>query len=516
MALVLTGTVVTFDGEGRVLDPGRLYIGDDGKLAAVASPADPEPAGFSAARRLDVDGVIYPGLVDLHSHMAYNTLPLWEAPSVPYLHHDRWVDEKDPPDYAGTITWPARVLQHAAPEALLKYVEVKALVGGTTALQGAPSTTRPVDGWLVRVIDKERFGSDRDRVRSSALQKRVEQLRVDAKKLRDEGGVLIYHVAEGPSGSIVHREFTDLDTAGCLRPGLIGVHATALGEADFDLWQGSVRQVDPSQRATVVWSPFSNLWLYEKTTDVAAAHAKKLRIALGSDWSPSGTKHVLGELKVADLLNKRRFDRLFTNAELCEMVTANPGDALSPAGGQLGRLQAGAEADVIVVERHRQSLHRNLIQATERHIQLVVVRGRPHYGTPELMKAAGASRPNTITVCGLKRAVLVRMPGRTDATLTWPGVHRALAAVRSDPVGSYRASVEALAAWGGPLDVPDAPLVIFGDMPEGDLGALGATGEIPVDTTIPPLDTLEHDAAFFAALDRAGPPELPRLATYYS
>jgi 5-methylthioadenosine/S-adenosylhomocysteine deaminase len=515
VALVLSGTVVTFDRDARILRPGRVYLGDDGKLAGVGAPSDPVPTGFSNARQLDVDGVIYPGLVDLHSHMAYNTLPLWEAPRVPYLHHDRWVDEEHPPDYASTITWPSRVVQQAAAEALIKYVEVKALVGGTTALQGAPDTTRAVDGWLVRVVDKETFGTNRDLVRTSALQKRVDLLRADARKLRDEGGVLIYHVAEGPVGSIVHQEFGDLDTAGCLRPGLIGVHATALQSTDFESWQQKVKDIDANERATVVWSPFSNLWLYEQTTDVVEARKKGLRIALGSDWAPSGTKHVLGEVKVADLLNKRRFDRLFTNVELCEMVTSNPGDALSSAGGQLGRLQTGAEADVVVVERHKQDLHRNLIDATEEHIQLVVVRGKPFYGTPEHMKAAGASRPNTIRVRGLKRAVLVRMPGRKDATLTWPGVLRALDAVRRDPVGSWNSSLDALAAWGGPLDAPDAPLLIFGDMPQGNLGALGATGEIPSDVKVPAPDSLEHDQAFFAAIARANPPELAGLADYY-
>src|SRR4030095_4726406 len=113
------------------------------------------------ARQLDVDGVIYPGLIDLHSHMAYNTLPLWEAPRVPYLHHDRWVDEEHAPDYASTITWPSRVLQQAAAEALIKYVEVKALVGGTTALQGAPDTTRAVEGWLVPVVGTDASAAKR-------------------------------------------------------------------------------------------------------------------------------------------------------------------------------------------------------------------------------------------------------------------------------------------------------------------------------------------------------------------
>ena len=40
------------------------------------------------------------------------------------------------------------------------------------------------------------------------------------------------------------------------------------------------------------------------TTDVLAARAAGVRICLGADWSPSGSKNLLGELKVADLWNK--------------------------------------------------------------------------------------------------------------------------------------------------------------------------------------------------------------------
>jgi 5-methylthioadenosine/S-adenosylhomocysteine deaminase len=512
VALVLKGTVVTFDRAARVLDPGAVYLGDDGLITAVSPAAESAPPGFSAARVVNTKGVIYPGLIDLHNHVAYNTLPLWVAPSAPYLHHDRWPDE---PDYSSKITWPARVLQQAAPEALLKYVEVRALVGGATSIQGAPRSTRKVDGWLVRVVDNQRFGTAKDLIRCATLQKRPQQLRIEAEKLRD-GSVLIYHVGEGKGGSIVTREFSDLGGNGCLQPGLVGVHATALTDADFRRWQDAVRAIDADQRATIVWSPFSNLWLYHVTTDVVAAHTRGVRIALGSDWSPSGTKNILGELKVADLVNKQLFEKAFSDAELCEMVTANPGDALAVAWGpRMGRLEAGSEADLVVLEQHRQNVHRNLIQATEQHVRLVVIRGKPFYGTKSLMEAAGASGANAITVAGESRSVVVRMPNRTDATLSWPQVKRALETVRRDPVAAWKSAQDALAAWGGPLDDPEAPLVLFGDMPEGDLGALGAAGVPPADLAIPPLDSLEHDQPFFTAIRNANPPELSRLERYY-
>ncbi|MFF8288859.1 amidohydrolase family protein [Streptomyces sp. NPDC016309] len=516
MALVLLGTVVTFDDDHRILDPGAVYVGDDGRLDAVRLAGQDPPAGYSDAPRIDTEGLILPGLIDLHNHIAYNTLPLWEAVGVPYAHHDRWVDEKDPPDYSTAVTWPARVLQQAAPEALLKYVEVKALAGGTTTIQGAPLSTRPVNGWMLRIVDNEKLPAGTDMVMTAALQRDAEELRDVRAPMLDGTRVLIYHVAEGRKGSLVHREFDDLEP--CLRPGLIGVHGTALAAADFTKWRDAVAAVNAAEKGTLVWSPFSNHWLYHETTDVVAAHKKGLRIALGSDWSPSGTKHVLGELKVADAVNRHDLGGHFTDRDLCDMVTANPGDALATAWGpHVGRLRRGSAADLLVLEHHdpAEDPYRNLIGATERHVRLVMVRGRPFYGTQALMTAAGATDTDPLTVAGVKRRVVVRRPDRTDARLDWPGVKRALEKVRQDPVAAWRAAQDALAEWGGPLDDPDAPLVLFGDMPEGDLGAFGAAGEVPLDLVIPRLDPPAHDAAYFAAVARSGVPRLQHLAEYY-
>ncbi len=155
------------------------------------------------------------------------------------------------------------------------------------------------------------------------------------------------------------------------------------------------------------------------------------------------------------------------------MVTANPGDALAVAWGpQIGRIRAGNAADILVCERHDPDPYRNLIEATEQHVQLVLVRGTPFYGTRPLMNAAGAQAPDLITVRGQQRALVVRQPGRPDATLDWPEVRAALGAVRDDPHTAWQDSQDALAAWGGSLDDPDAPLALFGDMPEGDSACL--------------------------------------------
>jgi imidazolonepropionase-like amidohydrolase len=119
----------------------------------------------------------------------------------------------------------------------------------------------------------------------------------------------------------------------------------------------------------------------------AIAHAKisGLRLCLGSDWAPSGTTNVLWELKVADLWNQANHSRC-SPQELCELVTANPGDALAQVWPHpVGRLVPGAAAYLVVVANRNPDVYANLIGATERDIRLVVVGGAARYGIPALL-----------------------------------------------------------------------------------------------------------------------------------
>ena len=153
-----------------------------------------------------------------------------------------------------------------------------------------------------------------------------------------------------------------------------------------------------------MWSPFSNLWLYGGTTDVLAARAAGLRVCLGSDWTPSGTRNVLGELKIAATWNEQALGAALSDADLVEMATANPGDTLARAwGAQVGRLVPGALADVAVFANVDADPWRTVLTATERHVRLVIVGGRPAYGNLSLLDGAGAEDAEPITVAGVRR-----------------------------------------------------------------------------------------------------------------
>ena len=240
-------------------------------------------AAQRVSTQIDVgDAYVYPGLTDLHSHLGFATLPLWHEPartSGPWLHRDLWPGA---PSYKPAVSWPAYAYLKGAPEALLAYAQVRALAGGTTTIQGWPNANGTPANQLVRSVDD---GVDPESIRTSVINLTSAELD-DRRALLDEGRALVYHLCEGQRGSKVAREFADVATAGCLRHRLIAIHCCAVGDDEFRQWNVHADLSDRSAPGGVVWSPFSNLWLYDQTTDVVAARAHGViglhRLGLGS------------------------------------------------------------------------------------------------------------------------------------------------------------------------------------------------------------------------------------------
>jgi 5-methylthioadenosine/S-adenosylhomocysteine deaminase len=499
MALVLLGTVTTFDPELPVAADAAVYVDEDGRIEALRPAGAAPPAGYEDARRVRTGGVIYPGLIDLHNHLAYNHRPLWAPPgrTAPFTSRDQWPRL---PAYATDVRQPTLALTQVASKALLKFVEVKAVVGGVTAVQGSAVLSRPFEGFLVRNVEYETFATGERSVFQS-----VRRLAGEAfESARDHmvaGDAFIYHLAEGTSPTLL-REYDELRANDCLQPQLVAVHATALGEAQYAEWG--------AHHSSVVWSPFSNLWLYRGTSEVVSARDRGIRVCLGADWSPSGSKHLLGELKVAHLWNHhpKGLDGAFSDQELCEMVTANPADAVGWSD-HVGRVKPGLLADLVVLNARRPDPYDNLIRATERDVRLVLVGGRPVYGGVGLMRQAGARDPDRVVVAGRPQSVALVDHDVQDADLHWGEVVAALEAVRADPPGAHAAL---LATVGD----DEEPFRIFPDDPGGE-PAVTLTAADLGEVVIPPLDTLAHDAAYLAAV-RAAPIHdgvLDGLAAYY-
>ncbi|TCO32340.1 cytosine/adenosine deaminase-related metal-dependent hydrolase [Kribbella orskensis] len=487
---VLRGTVVTLRPDGEVLSRGAVYVGDDGLIAAV-TPGDDVPPGFENAPRITAGGVIYPGLIDLHNHLMYNSLPLWTEPArkVPWTSHNQWGGA---PTYSDTISKPARLLGAAAGRALLRYVETRAIVGGTTSIQGNPRGAVPPDNDLIRNVDSEKLGTREDFIRVSTLVADSTEALASYVTAVQQGRGFIAHTAEGTDPKL-RKEFQLLDDVGVVKRQLVAIHGGALTADDFANLQGG--------GSSLVWSPFSNYWLYGATADVTTAKAKGVRLCIGSDWGPSGTRNVLWELKVADLWNKAQPQRVFTDEELVRMATSNPGEALSGVWPHpVGRIEKGALADLIVVGRGQDDVHRNLIAATEADIRLVVVGGRARYGLRALMSTL-APAATRISVGRLSRAI-----DYGDPAVTWKSVVGDLEKVRKNPEGAAERAVNALTALAAGGVALEDSFVLLPDMPapEVDVDARrrnGPVAEAPAPVKVPPPEPLTTGPSWFDAVD---------------
>lgn len=506
--LIIQAHLATFDDDHRLLPGGRILVGDDGRIVAVLEAGETLPAAFAAARSIAYDGFAYPGLIDSHNHIPYNTIGLWTIPTrpEPFVDHNEWTR---PVLYNRQITAPQRLLGWAAGPSLLAYVETKALLGGTTTIQGSGNPAAAA-GVLARNLDSEHFSVGEDRYRVDTIVKRDVAGFDSVRAAMARGNGYIYHLAEGVDRPAMAAEWQLALDGGVIRERLMAIHGTGLSKAEL----GKLAEVG----ATLVWSPFSNLWLYGGTADILTARAKGLRLCLGSDWAPSGTRNVLGELKVASLWNQDPAAWYppgaavpplpaapFADQDLCDMVTRNPGDAVALVyGPQIGRIQAGYLADLILVRARQADPYRNLIEAVEADVELALVGGEARCGTQDLVVASGVKGTSVVAVAGSggahKRRVLIRNPKDPSKTMTWTAVLKRLKAVRRSPEVAEQeiALALALAGAGG-----DSLFVVEGDMPFGDPGdgAFAGPAERPKTVPIPAIDPPWHDGAYFDAVD---------------
>jgi 5-methylthioadenosine/S-adenosylhomocysteine deaminase len=367
-AVALKGCVLTPE---RALDPGFVVV-DGGTIKAVHDTA---PQGV---RVTDTDGVITPGLIDLHGHPEFNVFAAWEPPQQ-FVNRYAW---RGSDIYHRLVRDPQNVLLKAVPPwTQLRYAEVRALVGGVTAIQGAgQQATRYQAEALVRNVDKVILGTQvgRAMIDLPSGSRGMDSMTSILKGIADGKVKAFYvHLAEGASSN--PRSVAELDhlvELDGLTPATVLIHGTALSEDQF----GDVRDAG----AKLVWSPQSNLRLYGETTKAAHAIDLGIPVGLGADWLPSGSTSLLAEMKVARRCLTDQSGRDPGARRLVDMVTR---DAAKIAGleDKLGTLEAGRPADLAVFERHRDDPWEAVAVADPSYVQLVMIGGDVAYGHSTLV-----------------------------------------------------------------------------------------------------------------------------------
>jgi hypothetical protein len=376
----LEGKVVTMDDAFRVLEKGTIYI-DAGQIVAVQPTNAPAPPGFADAPLIRTGGTIFPGLIELHNHLSYNALPMWEVPRL-YTNRSQWGRH---PDYRKLISGPMGVLGRTPgfPEAIVRYVESKCLLSGVTTSQGiALYSNTGMHRFYRGVVRNVEATSDPDLPNTSTRIADVDAQDAERFLTRlQTSNCLLLHLSEGvDERAREHFEALRLESGQwAITPALAGIHAAALQREDFDVLH--------AHGAAIIWSPMSNLLLYGGTADIRAAKESGVLMGIGSDWSPSGSKNLLGELKAARLVSEA-MGGVFSDQELAAMATCNAARILKWEQA-LGSIEAGKRADLLVVNGRQGDPYARLLDARETSLILVVINGTPRYGQPRLMHPFG-------------------------------------------------------------------------------------------------------------------------------
>jgi 5-methylthioadenosine/S-adenosylhomocysteine deaminase len=378
--VVLRGRIVTMNGAGDVIPDGMICIEGDR-----ISQVDPWPATlpprFETAPVVNTNGTIYPGLIELHNHPAYNVVPMWDVPK----HYDSRAQWRADANYKRRVANTATLLSYhpkdVYPKALVRCVECRAALGGVTTTQGfSYKNGTPLTSYfegLTRNVEfpNKTWPTASDYINDFSSKQDAEKQLTPILGKREP---FIIHLTEGIDIGTrgLFYNMQQADGSWLIGPELITIHNTALTNAEFQI-------LAQHQSSGVVWSPLSNFLLYGDTTKIDLVKAVGLPIAIGCDWAPSGTKNLLGELKVAKHVSSQA-GGIFSDRELVAAVTSTPARMLG-WGSYLGTIEVNKTADLLILDSVQADPYANLISADESKVIAVIIDGRPRAGRADVI-----------------------------------------------------------------------------------------------------------------------------------
>ncbi len=413
---LLRGAVLTPEG---VLDPGEvLVVGNT--IACVAQDCT-EETGASDATWIDTRGVISPGLIDAHNHLAYNFLEEWiPNPVEVYGNRYQWSEDPSYEDHVRPYAAHRSSSSHFCPGS--RWGEMRSLIHATTTMQGQ-SFERTCTQGSVRNADhshhlqhdhmRTTIGSVRD-INDEAAQSLLNSFNnPDEPTTR-----YAVHMAEGYEGNNIENEFESFagrDTRNNRHSGIslleggraMLIHSVPLSDEQL--------QEAMDNDAKIVWSPSSNIVLYARTAPIERMMELGMTIGLGPDWTVSGEANMLAELRFAHNYGEESNIDALTPQRLWEMATAGSANAVG-LQDYIGLLEEGMTADIAVFARiDGTTPYENVLASRSNHVRLVIIDGEGHYGDANLQEATARNvECEPMDVCGVSKYICVDDPGLDD------------------------------------------------------------------------------------------------------
>jgi large repetitive protein len=386
---------------GEVLRPrmrqrgGEVLIDASGHIACVGCDCAGSGGAIGATVIDCQGGVISPGLINALDHVSFSgNLPV-AAQAERYEHRHDWrrgIRGHTQLTYQSTPTDPVR-----------QWNELRAILAGTTSIVGVGGVNglaRNLDvaamaglGSITPRFETFPFGdSSGTQLEGSCAYPQTAPIDISAYDS------YYAQIGEGIDGVSRNEFLCAQSTYGILDPDTTFVHGSALLSADLSAIAAA--------RATVVWTPRSDLFLYGDTLRVSSAVRLGVRVGLGNDWVATGSMNMLRELACVRQLNGTYLDELFDDWDIWMLATTFNAEALE-RDELIGTLKVGALGDVAIFDGRSRGGPAAVIDAAPEDVILVLRGGVAQYGNATLVDAL---RPgcDALDVCTVaKRACLM-------------------------------------------------------------------------------------------------------------
>ena len=388
---------------------GEVLVVAD-KITCVGASCSAETGASTATKIACTGGIVLPGYVDAHNHVDWNVLPNWRHASY-FEDRYQW---RGSSEYTAQIVAAHNTVGGALECPAVKYAEVRAIVGGTTSIQGTSVSAGalPCISGLVRNID---LGGTAAGLGVNPADTDINPVTsvTSAKTVRDKlaaGTTIAYiaHVGEGYDRS-QRQEFDIEEGHQFFGPKSAFIHSAGGHAAEYTKMAATGTHL--------IWSPRSNLDLYGDTAHIAVARKLGVPVAIGCDWSPSGSWQVPEELRCAYEVDQASFGATLTEDDLIAMSTAIAADAVG-VGSKVGRLEVGMIADLQIVSGDLTKPSHSAINAGPNETALVFVSGKPVYGESTLVDAvvADATLCDAVPLCtGVTKKVCLKATAADDS-----------------------------------------------------------------------------------------------------
>ena len=404
--------------QGVVVLPDRAFVGGvlvEGDTITCVG----ESCGALDAAIVNTHGVIMPGLIDAHNHILFDIFDESDwVPAKLYSNHNQWPNEAK---YKAMVDTKQYLNGEAGSPVSLgcelnKYGEMKALIAGTTSVQGSANPSdRACYRSLARSIDQASNGLGADEMQTSTIFPTASSANAVCANF-DSGRTRAYviHVAEGID-STSRNELSKLGTISTAQPQCLYapqtaiIHGTSLGDPEMQLLA--------DHGMSLVWSPRSNMFLYGATTNIPLARQKGITVALAPDWSIGGSQNMLDELRFADRVDNSQWGDQLSAKDLFAMATVNAARALG-VDDVLGTIAVGKKADLMVIPGDLSDPYGALLRAKPADVRLVMVGGVALYGDPAVAPL-GPPAPGceTLDICSSPKFACVAQAGTASDKL---------------------------------------------------------------------------------------------------